>query len=339
VFDRMTERQRLGQLFVVGTPADGSQLTVYRGEGGVFLSGRTTAGTDAVHAVVARAIAAEGGSASGVLPYISTDEEGGQVNVVGGPGFSTQPAALVQGQEPTSTLIARSHDAGVGLRKAGVNLDLAPVADTVPSNVGTNNAPIGQYDREYGNDPQTVSTAVAAVIQGLHEAGVSATVKHFPGLGRATGNTDDTAGVTDPTTLNDSYLAPYKEAIRAGADFVMVSSAEYPNIDPGHLAVFSKKIITNLLRDQMGFKGIIITDDVSAATAVQGMPPGQRAIAFLSDGGTMVLTSRDPSVASAMFSAVEAHMRADPAFAAQVNADVQLVLQDKEQHGLVPACS
>lgn len=106
-----------------------------------------------------------------------------------------------------------------------MNVDLAPVMDTVPASMVATNVPIGRYQREYGNDPGTVAEKGTAFLLGLHHAGVAGTVKHFPGLGRVTGNTDTTANVVDSvTTRADPFLQPFAAGVGLGAPIVMVSS-------------------------------------------------------------------------------------------------------------------
>lgn len=153
-----------------------------------------------------------------------------------------------------------------------------------------------------------------------------------------TGNTDLTAtGVTDPTTgPGDPYLQPYRAGWHAGAQMVMVALASYPRLDPANAAVFSPALITQLLRGQLGFGGVVISDDLGAAAAVQAVAQGDRATRFLRAGGDVVLTVR-PADVGPMTAAVLALMRQDPVFAAQVAASVHRVLEAKVQAGLLPA--
>src|SRR6202000_3408587 len=106
-----------------------------------------------------------------------------------GPGFATMPSELAQGQSSLATERTSAAQWGSELKAAGVNLDLAPVMDVVPQGTASANAPIGELDREFGYDPATNGTHGVAFIQGLAQAGVAATAKHFPGLGRVAGNT------------------------------------------------------------------------------------------------------------------------------------------------------
>ncbi len=224
------------------------------------------------------------------------------------------------------------------MRAAGVNVNLAPVTDTVPASLGTGNAPIGKYHREYGSDPATVEKASTAFIEGMLAGGVEATVKHFPGLGRIRNNTDfDSTGITDDTTTaDDPYLQPFAAGVRAGAGLVMVGSARYSKIDPGTPAMFSHTIVTDLLRGDLGFDGVVITDDVNAA-AVRAVDPGRRAVEVVAAGGDIVLTG-DASLAPAMLGALTKKAAADDGFAAEVDASVQRVLTLKDRMGLLP-CS
>jgi beta-N-acetylhexosaminidase len=221
------------------------------------------------------------------------------------------------------------------LKAVGVNVDLAPVADTVAASFAPRNAPIGAYQREYGNDPATVSGAVVAAVGGYQDGGISATLKHFPGLGRVTGNTDLTAdGTTDTTTTaDDAYLEPFRAGIRAGADLVMVSSALYPKLDPADRAAFSRPVITGLLRGTLGYSGVVISDDLGGAGVVAGIPAAERATRFVAAGGDIVLTGLAPTVPT-MARALRDKAAAEPPFATQVDAAATRVLELKAKRGL-----
>jgi beta-N-acetylhexosaminidase len=163
------------------------------------------------------------------------------------------------------------------------------------------------------------------------------TLKHFPGLGRVAGNTDFAAAVVDrTTTAGDPYLVPFQQGINAGADLVMVSTATYTQIDPQHLAVFSPAII-GLLRDQLHFSGVIVSDDLGAAAAVSSIPAGDRALDFIAAGGDLI-TVKNANFVAPMTTAIANRMASDAAFAVQVNAAAAGVLQLKIRAGLV-SCS
>jgi beta-N-acetylhexosaminidase len=224
---------------------------------------------------------------------------------------------------------------GGELRDAGINVDYAPVADVVPAGTESQNAPIGQLAREYGHTPSVVGSHVSAFIAGMQQAGVATTAKHFPGLGRVLGNTDFTDDVTDAvTTRDDPFVQPFVAAIDAGVPFVMVSLATYERIDPDHLAVFSSTVMEGMLRDDLGFEGVIVSDALGAS-AVKSIPPGTRAVDFIAAGGDMII-SNQIAPAIKMAKALAARASADPSFQERIDDAARRVLEAKEVAGLLP---
>src|SRR2546430_7129047 len=147
----------------------------------------------------------------------------------------------------------------------------------------------------------------------MHQAGVAVSLKHFPGLGRVAGNTDFTTATDSATTAIDPYLQSFKDGIAANADFVMVALALYTKIDSNHLAAFSSVVMTQMLRSSLGFSGVIISDDLGATPAVASIPPGTRAIDFLSAGGDMII-SKTSAPAHAMVLAIPSRAAAGSSF-------------------------
>jgi beta-N-acetylhexosaminidase len=336
VFAGMTERERVGQLLMVDCPTTGvtgaTRAAITQDDvGAVILDGTSYAGVRETAAVTSqlRALAPRGAGL-----FIATDQEGGQVQRLQGPGFTRIVSAVQQGTLNPTDLQRYAAGWGGQLREAGVNVNLAPVLDVVPAGFGSN-PPIGDLDREYGRTPAAVTGPALAVVRGMTAAGIDVTVKHFPGLGRTTGNTDTTGGVTDTvTTRHDAYLAPFRAAVAAGVPFVMMSTAVYARIDPGTPAAFSAPIVTGMLRDDLGFRGLVISDDVGAAAQVAQFSPGQRAVRFVAAGGDVVLTV-DASEAGEMTSALLARARSDAAFKQKVDAAALRVLQEKQRRGLL----
>ena len=264
--------------------------------------------------------------------FIAADQEGGQVQVLRGPGFADIPTAVTQGGYSPATLKQLARIWASQLATAGVNVNLAPVADTVPD--PASNPPIGGYQREFGQTPQAVASHVVAFVQGMQAGGADTCAKHFPGLGRVTANTDVSSGVRDTvTTRHDPYLVPFAQAIDAQVPCVMVSTAYYGRIDPARPAIFSPVIVTGMLRHDLGFGGLVITDDVGAAQQVANVSPAQRAVDFIAAGGDIVLTVKVDDIPQ-MTAAVVARARSDRAFAAMVDAAALRVLQAKRARGL-----
>ena len=225
VLASMTLGQRVGQMFMVGTPATSASSATLsaitnRHVGNVMLTGRSYGGT-ATPARVAGAMQARTTRAAtgNVDLFVATDQEGGQVQVLNGRGISDMPTALQQGRWTPARLHSEASTWARQLHAAGVNMNLAPVVDTVPSaQAAQNNPPIGAYDREFGYTTRVVGSHGRAFMTAMDASGVAPSVKHFPGLGRVHANTDTSTGVTDTvTTRHDPYLEPFKTCIDAGA--------------------------------------------------------------------------------------------------------------------------
>jgi beta-N-acetylhexosaminidase len=338
----MTESQRVGQLFIVGLTGDGLDPGTARAIqahhfGSVMFTATSTVGVSGIRSVTAavQSLAATQATADTRF-FVAANQEGGQIQALQGAGFLRMPAAVAQGLLPPAVLQHRAQTWGSELRAAGVNFDLAPVMDVVPLATAAQNQPIGVLQRELGHDPATVSAHGAAFIRGMSQAGVATSAKHFPGLGRVRGNTDFSASVTDTvTTLDDPYLGPFQQAIDVGVPFVMVALASYARIDAHHLAVFSPIVMRTMLRARMHFRGVIVSDDLAAATAVASIPPATRAIDFLAAGGDMII-SRLVVAAVAMDEAVLARAGDSPSFRSEVNSAVMRVLAAKQAFGLLP---
>lgn len=333
VLGAMDLAQQVGQLFITGvssTAPTAAQLSLIgsRHLGGVILMGHTSQGGAATRAVTST-LQAHATSTAGTALFVAVDQEGGSVQVLTGPGFTTMPTALAQGGLATGTLRADAAGWGRQLLDAGVTLNLAPVLDTVPASLGTANKPIGFYHREFGFTPAVVGSHGSAFAAGMADARIQATGKHFPGLGRVRDNTDTTFGVTDTvTTRGDAYLQPFTAAVPA----IMVSEATYSRID-GRRAVFSPTVLQTMLRGDLGFQGVIISDSMSAA-AVADLTPAARATSFLTAGGTVVLDTNSADI-PAMVDAVVAKANTDSAFRSTVTEDARLVLTAKYAAGLV----
>lgn len=334
VLNRMTEAQRVGQLFMVGSPATGTNSTV-QGDitnyhvGSIILTGRSSAGVSAVRSGNNALQKLASSSATSNVPLlVATDQEGGLVQVLSGPGFSTIPTALSQGAETVATNGAQWQTWGAQLAAAGVQLDLAPVLDTVPPGTAAQNPPIGAFQREFGYFTGTVAGHGTAMISSLAASGVASTAKHFPGLGRVTANPDVSSGVTDfVTTRGDPYLSPFAAAVNDNVPVVMMSTAYYARID-GHRAAFSPFVILTMLRGDLHFLGVVISDDLGNAKQVADLSPGTRAVDFLSSGGDVVLTVNS-SLVPAMVQAVLARAAVDSAFRAHIDRAALRVLDLK----------
>ncbi len=332
----MTVAQMAGQVLMVGTPASniGSVGAMVRSYdiGGVFLNGRSQASAANLRAQIA---ALQKLAPADDHLLVSLDQEGGQVQELNGPDFPPIPTAVAQGKLPTATLAAQATGWAKRLAGIGVTLDLAPVSDTVATSLGAKNPPIGAFQRQYGSDPRVVAGDIGTVVTAVQSTGVLTTLKHFPGLGRVLANTDfSTKAIDTVATDHDPNLQPFIAGINAGTGAVMISSGSYPNLDPHSVATWSQPIVTGLLREKLGFTGLIVSDSLAGAAAIQSVPVGQRAVRFIQAGGDLVLTTA-ASKAPPMINGVIAQAKADPAFADQLRNAVTFVLQAKYRAGLL----
>lgn len=192
---------------------------------------------------------------------ISTDQEGGLVNRLRERyGFPTTLSHQALG-ELNDPAVTQQHAGAMAqtLAAAGVNLNLAPVVDL---NLNPSNPAIGLYERSFSADPQVVIAQAQTFIEAHHAAGVLCTLKHFPGHGSSTADTH--LGIVDVTqTWSRAELEPYAALIAAGqADAVMTAHVFNAALDPDYPATLSKPVITDLLRGELGYDGVVITDDM-----------------------------------------------------------------------------
>jgi beta-N-acetylhexosaminidase len=327
---------QVGQLLMVGvpvaTPQNGAQTVTRYKLGGVFLAGRYKESASKLKDGIDKLQ-----KAASTPILVAADQEGGDVQTLQGADFGDIPTAVTQGKLSQDELAAQTTEWAKKLRAAGVTIDLAPVADVVPVDVGKANPPIGQYSRQYGPTPDEVAPDVVTVMKALQGAGVLTTVKHFPGLGRVRANTDTSTEARDSvTTVDDPALQPFAQAIAAGTTAVMISSAHYPKLDNANVAAFSTAVVTALLRQKMGFTGLVLSDDLGAAVAVKDVPVGDRAVRFINAGGDVVLTVKTTD-AGPMSDALLKEAGSDKNFAARVKESAGRVLRAKATAGIL-AC-
>lgn len=286
----MSLEERIGQLVMVplfaGTDASQIEPLIRNNHvGSVLVLGKWKTGVAGV-AQATKALQSYAPAGNGLI--IATDQEGGSVQHLTGEGFSTMPSAVRQGKMSTDALRESAATWGEELASAGVNVDLAPVLDTVRV-ARKSNAPIGALNRDFGLDAAGNADHGMAFVQGMLDAGVQSAVKHYPGLGGVTGNTDFTAeGITDRTTaLGDDAVAAFDDAIgRAQPAMVMMSLATYANIDGSAPAAFSKAIVTDHLRGKAGYQGVVISDSLSAE-ALGGIATDQLGVRLVEAGGDL----------------------------------------------------
>jgi len=291
---------RLAEQTVV-VPVDETNVMSVRAEVAAGAGGVILFGSSAPANLGAQLQALEAVAPGGIKPFIMTDEEGGVVqrmaNLVG-----SIPSARQMGATMTPAQIEQlAFGLAQRMRAANVTMDLAPVLD-VDGGQGPNNLD-ADGTRSFSANVATASNDGVAFATGLRRGGIIPVVKHFPGLGGATGNTDVTAAATQSwSALQSGGLLPFEAAIAAHVPAVMVANATVPGLTNQPASV-SAAVINGVLRGQLGFQGLVITDSLSAvALSASGYTVPRAAVAALAAGADMVLYNAGPSTVAAVTS-------------------------------------
>ncbi|MGN9783685.1 beta-N-acetylhexosaminidase [Nonomuraea sp. ZG12] len=229
--------------------------------------------------------------AAGLPLLISTDQENGPVSRMSALMTPFPGAHRIGATKDVKVSRAVARATGEELRALGVNLDFAPVADV---NIDPRNPVIGK--RAFGNRPAEVSKMVAAAVKGFEDAGVAATAKHFPGHGDTHVDSHTGLPVIDHTRAQWKRLdaPPFKAAIGAGVDAIMSAHIVFPKLDPsGDPATLSKPILTGLLRQELGFDGVISTDALNMAGVREKYGDGEVAVRAVLAGADLLLMPYD----------------------------------------------
>lgn len=336
LLDGMTTHEKICQLLIVHPEVltDGGTVTAMTDElsaalrdypvGGFLLSaGNMTSGEQLA------ALTAALSSASATAPLVTVDEEGGRVarlmNTVGTTKLNSMYSYRslgTQGAYDNAQTIARD------IAAYGFNTDFAPVAD-----VWTNKRSSAIGDRAYSDNYDEAAALVAAAVKGFHDGGVICCLKHFPGHGSTAADSHNGTATVDKTLpqLRQEDLKPFVSGIAAGADMVMVGHLTVPTMDDVP-ASLSHKLVTNLLRYDLGFRGAIVTDGLQMQALAQ-YTDGEKAVLALAAGNDMLLEISDVPGAVA---AVEQALADGTLTQAALDQSVLRVLQLKLAHGIVP---
>ena len=243
---------------------------------------------------------------------IMVDQEGGEIRTVDHVG----PAAAQPFQGSPASVRRAARSAGRGLRAAGVNVNLAPVADVPrPGSV--------MATRSFAGGERQIAARTRASIRGLRDGRVAATAKHFPGLGAATVNTDDGPATVRVPVARD--LVPFRAAVDEGVPLVMLSHASYPALDARELASQSRSVVTGLLRRRLGFEGVIVTDSLEAAAVVARSGIAQAAERSVRAGADLILMTGSASW-NDVYPRLLSEARADPGFRKRIRDSAARVL-------------
>jgi len=257
---------------------------------------------------------------------IATDQEGGEIRNVPFAGPVAPQSALASPEAAD----AAAAEAARGLRRVGVNVNLAPVADVDPPTGG------GAFGgRLYPGQPDQVAYLTAAAVRAHARVGVAATAKHFPGLGRATVNTDDGSAAIGATRtqLEAADLEPFRAAIDADVPLVMAGHAVYPAFDARRIASQSPTLLTDVLRGQLHFRGVTITDSIEAQAVLDRSDVATAAVRSIAAGADVVLMTGSGSW-NLVYPRLLRAARHSSTFRARVQESAQRVLALKRRLGL-----
>ncbi len=331
VEQRMSVREAVGQMFIVslsGTEPDYHIEKMVREQNvsGVILFGYNMQSEEQTRSLISRLQELSVQTVPAIPLFVAVDHEGGQVEHA--PWVSPRPSAAEVGARGDPEEAHRiSEGVGRELRRAGVNTDLAPVVDT-----GAGSA-IGS--RSYGNDPALVAAMGAAAIEGFESAGVVSAVKHFPNHGPALADSHVGRPVVehDRATVEGVDLPPFLAAVEAGVPMVMVGHLVYPAIDPDRPASLSPAAV-GLLREELGFDGVVVTDDLGMEGARRGGTVAEAAVEAVRAGADLLVVSGLPEEQAAAYGAVVAAVESGDIPRERIDDSVKRIMNVKERYPL-----
>ncbi|MBS4196312.1 beta-N-acetylhexosaminidase [Lederbergia citri] len=264
-------------------------------------------------------------------PLLGVDQEGGHITRL--------PGGLVN--IPTNQEIGAINNGqfsykvgmllGKELKAFGFNLDFAPVLDV---NSNPKNPVIG--DRSFGNNPEIVSDLGIETMKGIQSQHVIATIKHFPGHGDTSVDSHLELPVINKSLkqLEDLELIPFRSAINNGADVVMVAHILLPQLDDNFPASMSKPIMTDILRNQLGFNGVIITDDMTMGAITEHFDIGRAAVQSLKSGSDIILVGHEYNYIVETFSSIKSAVQKGEISEQRINQSVERIITLKRKYKL-----
>jgi beta-N-acetylhexosaminidase len=337
---RMSLDEKVGQMFMVGFQTDkwGSsagfsaharELIHRHHVGGVILFSRNIQNPRQVGELTNQLQQLAVASEPHVPLLIAVDQEGGDITRVD--GATVFPANMAQGATvDPDTAYASAKTVGRELRAMGINLNLAPVLDV---NSNPANPVIGV--RSFGENPRMVAVMGTSAIRGYHEGEVLTAVKHFPGHGDT--HVDSHVGLPSVThdrkRLDAVELVPFREAIRGGADMIMTAHITFPAIDPepGTPVTLSRRALTGLLRGELGFQGVIITDDMEMGAIAKQFGTPQAAVRAIQAGADMILVAHTLSAQRSAIAAVKQAVLSGKISEERIDETVRRILRLKAE--------
>jgi beta-N-acetylhexosaminidase len=303
----VTLKEKLGQLFVVGiagqqlTPAEETFL-VENNIGGVILMGRNAKSPEQVHQLCSSIQKLRHKTKQKTPFFISIDMEGGRVARLKEPFTQWPPLRKLGDIDSPSLAFHMAMSMGKELRAVGINLDFAPCVDVLTN---PTNTAIG--DRALSDNPETVAKMASALVRGYMKSEVMTCAKHFPGHGNTVVDSHEELPVeeADLERLQALELVPFRRAIRSRVDLIMMSHVLYKKLDPQYPATLSVQLTQKLLREELRFRGLIVTDDLDMKALSNNFPLEEIPVRAIEAGSDLLLYCNDPSVPPKALAALE----------------------------------
>lgn len=301
----MTLKEKIGQLLVVGFEGTSinSDIEKYIENykvGGFILFSRNIRNADESFKLINDI--KEKNTQNSIPLFISIDEEGGGVSRLPKEFLKLPSAKMIGNANREEISFEYGKVIGARVKSLGFNLDFAPVLDI---NSNPKNPVIG--DRSFGDTEKIVSKNGISVVKGLKEEGLISAVKHFPGHGDTSVDSHKNLPVVYKTKdeLKDLELIPFKKAIKEDIDAIMVAHILYKDIDKDYPATMSKSIIEKLLREDLSFKGVVMSDDMTMGAIIKTYSLEEASVKFLKSGGDILLICHGRDNPRLVFEAIE----------------------------------
>ena len=328
----MTIEEKVGQLIMVGFEGTQANTAIethirQRFVGGVVLFSRNIQSPQQMAKLTNELQRLARGTVRQIPLLIGIDQEGGWVIRLK-KGATVLPGNMALGATDSTELAERAGEiTAVELSAVGVNLNFAPVMDV---NNNPRNPVIGR--RSFGGSPELVSRLGVAYIRGLQRNGVLATAKHFPGHGDTTVDSHfDLPTVShDLKCIHALELKPFRAAIDAGVAAIMTAHIVYPALDADRPATLSPAILTDLLRQELGFDGLLITDDMEMKAIDARYQSGEAAVMAIEAGADIVLVLWTPTKQIEVFKALLSAVKSGRISQARLDQSVRRILKSKE---------
>ncbi|HEX6922550.1 MAG TPA: beta-N-acetylhexosaminidase, partial [Bacillales bacterium] len=334
--NHMTLDEKIGQLVMVGV--DGTQpgpqartLIQDYHVGGIILYGKNIQTTSQTVKLLNQLKKINDDAGNPLPLFLSVDQEGGRVERLPN-SIAELPSQGKVGKVNDPELSRRiGQMLGMELSAFGFNMDFAPVLDVVRD---PETSVIG--DRSFGSDPNLVSELGVSEMKGIASQDVIPVVKHFPGYGEASTNAHTGLPVAKVgmKRLKSIDWIPYKKAIANGADAVMVTHILLPNLNTDYPASMSQKVITGMLRDELGFDGVVITDDMTMGAIKKNYDLDRAAVRAVKAGADIVLVAFNHDQQISVLHALKQAVKKGEITKKQLNQSVARILRLKRKFGL-----